>query len=135
MSLKKRSVEVDHQSDVVNSRVVNGNYGLQIEDNRYNALGTAFFIRNQKEVKGIQVVESVVTTERELELPEGSQYYTLHSDNSLVNQVSQINPISLVKDKLAWSNMLEDEQLNYLKINLVFLKSQNSLVKSGRGIV
>ena len=77
----------------------------------------------------------MVTTERELELPEGSQYYTLRSDNSLVNQVSQINPISLVKDKLAWSNMLEDEQLNYSKINLVFLKSQNSLVKSGRGIV
>lgn len=118
VSLEEGSVEVDHQSGVVYSRVVNGNYSLQVEEDRYKALGTAFFTRNQKDLKGIQVIESKVKTKSDLELAEGDQYYTLHPNEDLVGQASRVDPISLTEDEFAWWNMLEDERSELFKNKL-----------------
>lgn len=126
-SLREGDVKVEHQSGVVYSRSVNGDYSLQTEEEYYEALETAFFSRNQKDVKGIQVIESQVKVGGELELIEGNQYYTLHPDSSLVNQVSQIDLISLAEDEFAWWNMLEDGQNELFKNKLGIFETAKQL--------
>ncbi|MFZ1361176.1 MAG: FecR domain-containing protein, partial [Candidatus Saccharimonadales bacterium] len=112
-SLTVETVRVKQLSGTVYSRVVpsDRSYVIQIDDNQYEAMGTAFTtIKNQFE-QGVQVFHSRVKTgDAKAIVSEGKQYFYANTDAQLQGKVTDINFDALADNDFIKWNLSEDEK-------------------------
>lgn len=123
-SLAADDVSVGNEFGEVYTRVVASDrtFTVTVNDDAYEALGTAYATTNTAKVKGVQVYQSNVSLkEKELRIKEGKQYYTKHSDKDLAEKLTVISLAKLKKDDFAKWNLAHDKKLSEFKNKLGYL--------------
>ncbi len=123
-SLAAEAVLIGNQSGEVYTRVVESDrtFTVNVDEDAYEALGTAYQTTNKPQIKGVKVYQSEVEFKsKSLKVTEGKQYFAKHSDKKLAAKVTTISLVKLRKDDFAKWNLEQDKADAEFKNKLGYL--------------
>ena len=129
VSLTTADVTIQNETGQVYSRVTESDtrvYTVNVGEDEYQALGTAYKTVNDTEEKGVEVYHSKVkatdSEKEEKEVGEGEAFFSKSSDPELVDKVSKLDLEKLKDDEFLKWNQEKDKSEKEFSDKLGFIK-------------
>ncbi len=118
-SLEANDIVVTTVAGELYSRLVKSDrsFSVNVADEIYTALGTAYVTVNTDDTKGVEVYESKVKlAEKDIEVPQGKYYYTDAKDAKKEEKVGTISTTTVKKDSfVVWNYNLDKKNPDFKK--------------------
>lgn len=124
-SLSPSNIRISNLAGEVYTRVVkyDRKFAVDVEDESYVALGTAYKTINREKIKGLEVYQSSVEAQKAKQsVPEGKQYFDANLVSELTKQIVDIPLEQMQKDAFMQWNLEEDKKDSIFKDKLGHLK-------------
>lgn len=125
-SLASYNVVIVNIAGEVYARVVKSDriFAVQVANETFKAMGTAYKTVNTDELKGVEVYESTVrAVYKNIDIAEGNYYYDDSLDTSLRQKVASISADKVKTDEFLIWNYQQDKSANEFKDKLGYLKT------------
>jgi len=120
-ALDPKDIKVRNITGDVYTRVVKSDrkFSVLVEEETYQALGTAYRTVNKSDSKGLEVYHSKVEAKKlKQTIPEGKQILQFSSNKDLQNKVTDIPTDQLIKDEFLKWNLEQDKNSSEFKDKL-----------------
>lgn len=122
--LSAKNILVTNISGEVYTRIVKSDriFTVSVASKTYRAMGTAYKTINTDSAKGVEVYESTVKVQNQVDVAEGKYYYDTYVDTAHQQKVEDIPSDKLKQDAFILWNYEQDKKSTEFKNSLGYLK-------------